>query len=256
VAEILRLNFDPSTLHPFRAGDLVELTVRQALFYGGKRNINEGHDTDPAYNFDIRLVTAAYGLPTPEVITLADVMNPGGQPADPQSWPAMFDPTRATGGEHWQGMRVRIDGLLLVTTSGWNPTNRWSDRKCTVTDGQGRYLTLRHPRYSLGPALTNLFDAVGIFTQESGSGVQGTNGYELFVQQVIPRDPPALVITPVIALRWPSSGAVYQLESRRDLSSADWFAVTNPPALIDGLNTVLQPPAPNPEEFYRLRKTN
>ena len=49
MAEILRLNLDPSTMHQFRAGDLVEMTVRQSLFYGGKRNINEGHDIDPAY---------------------------------------------------------------------------------------------------------------------------------------------------------------------------------------------------------------
>ena len=47
VSEILRLNCDPSNLHPFKAGDLVEMTVRRAEFYGGKRNINEAHDIDP-----------------------------------------------------------------------------------------------------------------------------------------------------------------------------------------------------------------
>ena len=111
VAEILRLNFDPANLHEFRAGDLVEITVRQAEFYGGKRNINEAHDIDPASNFDIRLVTANYGLPAPEVITLADVMQPGRRPANWTTWPAIFDQTRATGGEHWQGMRVRLNNL-------------------------------------------------------------------------------------------------------------------------------------------------
>jgi hypothetical protein len=125
-----------------------------------------------------------------------------------------------------------------------------------VTDGQGRYFTLRHPRYTLGPAPAAKFDAVGIFTQESGSGIQGTNGYELFVQQVIPQDPPALAIAPAIALRWPASGAVYQLESRPDLNSTNWFPVTNTPVIMDAQNTILVPPVSDPQQFYRLRKTN
>jgi hypothetical protein len=256
VAEICRLIYDPNTGRKFRAGDLIEVTAQQALFFGGKRNINEGHDVDPAANFTISLVTSNYGLPTPEVITLADVVQPGGSASDPQSWPAIFDQTRATGGEHWQGLRVRINGLLLVTTNGWNPANLWGARLCTVTDGQGRYFTLRHPHYTLGPTPTNKFDAVGIFTQESGSGIQGTNGYELFVQQVIPADPPALAIAHVIALRWPANGATYQLESRPDLNSTNWFPVTNTPVIIDEQNTVLVPPVSDPQQFYRLRKTN
>jgi hypothetical protein len=256
VPEILRLNFDPSNLHPFRAGDLIEITVRQALFYGGKRNINEGHDIDPASNFDIRLVTANYGLPTPEVITLAEVMQPGGIASDRSTWLPIFDQTRATGGEHWQGMRVRINNLTLATTNGWNPTNTWGNRLCTVTDGAGRFFTLRHPRYSLGAAPTNQFDAIGIFSQESGSSSQGTNGYELFVQQILPQGSPVLAVAQKIALTWPVSGAAYQLERRPDLNSTNWFPVTNPPALMDGQNTILVPPNANPQQFYRLRRTN
>jgi hypothetical protein len=256
VAEICRLNCDPNTGRKFRAGDLIEVTARQALFFGGKRNINEGHDVDPAANFDLSLVASNYGLPTPEVITLADLVQPGGSASDPQSWPAIFDPTRATGGEHWQGIRVRINGLLLATANGWNPTNLWGARLCTATDGLGRYFTLRHPRRALGPAPTAKFDAVGIFTQESGSGIQGANGYELFVQQVIPQAAPTLAIAPTIALRWPASGAAYQLESRPDLNSTNWFAVTNAPVIMDGQNTVLVPPVTDPQQFYRLRKTN
>jgi hypothetical protein len=256
VAEVCRLSHEPSTGRRFQAGDLIDVTARQALFFGGKRNINEGHDVDPAANFDISLVVSNYGLPAPEAITLADVMLPGGSAADPSSWPAIFDPSRATGGEHWQGLRVRLDGLLLVTSNGWSPTNLWGGRKCTVTDGQNRYFTLRHPRYSLGPAPGGKFDAVGIFTQESGSGLQGTNGYELFVQQVIPQVPPTLTIVPAIVLRWPVSGAVCQLESRSDLNSTNWHPVTNPPVVMDGQNAVLVPPTAEPQQFYRLRKTN
>lgn len=255
VAEINRLSHDPQTGRRFRTGDLVRLTAQRALFYGGKRNVNEAHDVSPAADFTFELITPDYGLPTPEVITLADVMRPGGDPAEPASWLAIFDATRATGGEHWQGMRVRINDLSLVTTNGWNPTNLWSARLCTVTDGAGRFFNLRHPRYSLGPAPANRFDAIGIFTQESGSGVLGTNGYELFVQQVIPRDPPALAIAETISLAWPANGATFQLEYRTDLNPTNWFPVNTPPVVIDGQHVVLEPPSA-PQRFYRLRQTN
>lgn len=256
VSEILRLNFDPSNLHQFRAGDLVEITVRAAEFYGGKRNINEAHDIDPASNFDIHLVTANYGLPAPETITLADVMNVGGVATNSSTWLPIFDQTRATGGEHYQGMRVRLNNLSLVTTNGWNPTNTWGNRLCTVTDGVGRFFTLRHPRYSLGAAPTTQFDAIGIFNQESGSGSQGTNGYELFVQQVLPHNPaPELAIGLNVTISWPANTDTYQLEWRAQVDAGEWTPVTNTPAVINGMNTVVLPPS-SPQRFYQLRKTN
>ncbi len=256
VAEILRLSFDPATMHRFQAGDLVEMTVRQSLFYGGKRNINEGHDIDPAYNFDLRLVTANYGLPAPEVITLAEVMNAGGTADNPSTWLPIFDQTRATGGERYQGMRVRLNHLALVTTNGWNPTNTWGNRLCTVTDGLGRFLSLRHPRYSLGPAPATPFDAIGIFNQESGSGSQGTNGYELFVQQVLPHHPaPELAISVNVTMSWPATSDTYQLEWRSQADAGEWTPVTNAPVVINDLNTVMLPPS-SPQRFYQLRKTN
>lgn len=255
VSEILRLNFDPSNLHQFRAGDLIEITVKAAEFYGGKRNVNEAHNIDPAYNFDIRIVTTNYGLPTPEVITLADVMNVGGVAATPSTWQPIFDQTRATGGEHYQGMRVRLNNLTLISTNEWNPTNTWGNRLCTVTDGAGRFFSLRHPRYSLGDALTNQFDAIGIFSQESGSGSQGTNGYELFVQQVIPQDAPALAIAAKAAISWPVSGAAFALEYASDVNSTNWTVLSNAPVTIEGRNTVLDD-LTNPQRYYRLHKTN
>jgi hypothetical protein len=256
VAEILRLNFDPVNMHQFRAGDLVEMTVRQSLFYGGKRNINEGHDIDPDYNFDIRLVTASYGLPAPEAITLADVMNVGGVAATPSTWLPIFDQTRATGGERYQGMRVRLNSLSLVTTNGWNPTNTWGNRLCTVTDGAGRFFSLRHPRYALGAAPAAQFDAIGIFNQESGSGSQGTNGYELFIQQILPHHPaPELAVGLNATLSWPANTDTYQLEWRELVDMGLWTPVTNTPVVINGMNTVILPPS-SPQRFYQLRKTN
>jgi hypothetical protein len=256
VPEVLRLNYDPTRLHPFRAGDLIEITARQSQFYGGKRNINEGHDIDPAYNFDIRLVTADYGLPAPEVITLADVMQPGGDATNRSTWLPLFDPTRASGGEHWQGMRVRLNGLTLVTTNEWNTSNPWGNRLCTVTDGAGRFFSLRHPRYSVGPAPEGQFDAIGIFSQESGAANHGTNGYELFVQQVLPHtSTPELTIGLHVTLSWPVSPDPFQLEWRSQADTGEWTPVTNAPVVLNGQNTVILPPN-SPQRFYQLRKSN
>lgn len=250
VAEVLRLSYDPATLHPFRAGDLIEVTARQSLFYGGKRNLNEGHDIDPAYNFDLKLITANYGLPAPEVITLADVMQPGGVAEDRATWQPIFDATRATGGEHWQGMRVRVNDLTLVSTNGWNPASAWGARLSTATDGNNRFLSLRHPRYSLGAAPTAKFDAIGIFTQEGGN----TNGYELFVQQVLPQAPaPEVAIGLNVTISWPVSAQTYQLEWRAQADTGEWATVTNAPAVIDGAKTVILAPGAA-QRFYRLRQ--
>jgi hypothetical protein len=254
VSEILRLNHDPSTGHPFRAGDLIEVTARRSLFYGGKRNINEAHDIEPETNFELRLLQASHGLPAPEVITLADVMQIGGDPGDRKTWPALFDPTRATGAEHYQGMRVHLTDITLLSTEGWNPTNSWSTRLCTVTDGAGRLFSLRHPRYGVGPAPAGPFDAIGIFTQESGSGSQGTNGYELFVQQVLPHWPaPAISIALNVTVAWPATTDTCQLEWRAQVDAGEWTPVPNAPVVVDGTNTVILPPA-SPQRFYQLRK--
>lgn len=253
VREILRLNHDPETGHRFRAGDLIEVTASRSLFYGGKRNINEAHSVDPAADFTIKLLSPGHGLPAPEVITLADVMLPGGDPADWTTWPTRFDPTRASGGEHYQGMRVRINGLTLLTTNGWDAGKRWSERLCTVTDGEGRYFRLRHPRRNLGPAPSGPFDVIGIFTQESGSGVQGTNDYELFIQRVISREPVMLEIARTVTLTWPANGAEYQLEYRTEVMSGEqWLPVPAAPALINGQHLVIEP-VTAPRRFYRLR---
>jgi hypothetical protein len=245
-AEILRLNYDPATMHQFRAGDLIQVTARQSDFYGGKRNITEGHSIDPAYNFDISLVTSNYGLPEPQVITLSDIKNANDT--------FIFDKTRVTGDEHYQGMRVRINNLTLTTTNGWNATNTWGNRLCTATDGTGRTFSLRHSRRDIGTAPTGTFDAVGIFNQESGSGNQGTNGYELIVQSVIPQAAQTMAIAQKAVITWPVSGAACMVEYSTDLSSTNWTVLTNTTTVVDGQNTVLD--SISNSRFYRLRKTN
>lgn len=251
-AEVERLNHDPAGGRALRKGDLVAVTANRSLFYGGKRNVNEAHDKDPAADFTLSLVVPDYGLPEPEVLSLASVVNP--DDGDPATSEEIFDATRATGGERWQGMRVRLTRLQVVDASGWNPTHLWGARKCRVTDGDGRFFTLRHPRQDLGPAPTGWFDAVGVFNQESGSGSQGTNGYELFLQQVLPASEPALEIAIKTVVSWPGALANYQLLSATALEGP-YAPVTNAPVRWEDRQAVLQDPAEASARFYRLERT-
>ncbi len=248
--EVSRVSHDPATGRAFQKGDLVTITANGALFYGGMENINEEHSTDPAMNFTLSLAAAGYGLPAPEVISLSSVISTN---LGPTGHYDIFDPTRATGGEHYQGMRVRLNGLTLVTTNGWTTNSDWSSRYCTATDGEGRQFPLIHPLYDLGPAPTNRFDATGVFLQESGSGTDGTFGYELFVQAIAPAADPVLAIASKPVITWPGSLANYQLEASPAVSGAPWTAVTNAPVLVNGQNTVILEPGTAPA-FYRLRQ--
>jgi len=183
-AEMNRVNYDATSGHQFRQGDLVMVTVNKSLFYGGKLNINESHRTASANDFSISLITANYGLPTPDALTLSNLYASPDAPGYDPAYP-MFDQTRTTGAEHYQGMYVRLNGLTLTDSSGWSETD-WADRLCDVTDGLGHEFTLRIPLYDLGDIPAGAFDVYGIINQESGSGINGRMGYELFVTSVVP----------------------------------------------------------------------
>jgi hypothetical protein len=249
-AEVARVGSDAVSGHVFRKGDLVTVTANGSLFYGGMQNINEEHSTDPALDFSVSLVSANYGLPEPEVISLASVISTNLGPGGHYD---IFDSTRATGGEHWQGMRARINGLTLVDAAGWTTNADWGARSCAVTDGEGRQFSLVHPLQDIGPAPTNRFDAVGIFIQESGSGSDGTFGYKLFVQQIEPSAPANLAIALKSVISWPGSLANYQLQSRTSLASTNWTAVTNAPVLVDGQQTVIVDSAGG-QRYFRLQR--
>jgi hypothetical protein len=250
--ELARVNHDAATGHRFQAGDLVRITARRCLFRGGQRNINEAHDTDPAADFEMSLVTANYGLPPPEIISLSDLVRK--DDGNPETREDIFDSSRATGGERYQGTRVRLTHLRLVTTNGWNPPASWSDRFCTVTDGENRYFQVVTPRYSLGPAPTGVFDAVGVVLQESGSGVDGTYGYELFVQEVVPHAP-LLVLARGGHLTWPETEETYQLEYAPSLAEESWKPCTNAPALVGGRYEFVAPLSER-QCYFRLRRSN
>jgi len=250
-AEVWRVSHDPVTGYAFHKGDLVTVTANGSLFYGGMQNINEEHTIDPAYDFSISLVSSNYGLPAPEVISLSSVISTNLSATGHYD---IFDPTRATGGEHWQGMRVRINALTLVTTNGWNTNADWSSRYCTATDGEGRQFPLIHPLYDLGLAPTNRFDATGVFLQESGSGIDGTFGYELFVQEIEPSATVALNIAlqnSSVVLSWPASLGNWQLQSINSLSNTNWMAVTNAPVVMGGQDIVIWEPTTR-QKFFRL----
>ena len=248
--EVYRVSHDPATGHAFQRGDLVTVTANGALFYGGMENINEEHSTDPQYEFTISLVTSNYGLPEPQVIPISAVI---GTTLSPTGHYDIFDPTRQSGGEFYQGMRVRVDGMTLLTTNGWNTNSDWSSRYCTAVDAQGRQFPLIHPLYDLGPAPTNVFNAMGVFMQESGSSTDGTFGYELFVQEIFTN---IAVLTignqggsPVIS--WPSVLTHYQLQASDSLANPNWTTLTNVPVVVNSNNTV-SVSAGASQQFYRL----
>ena len=150
-------------------------------------------------------------------------------------------------------MRVRISGLTLIATNGWNTNVDWNSRFCIATDGEGRQLPIVHPLYDLGPAPANPFDATGILLQESGSGTDGTFGYELFVQEISASDPLVLSIGTKPVITWPASLANYQLQARDALNATNWMAVPIQPVVVEGQNSVIL----NPQEaqrFYRLER--
>jgi hypothetical protein len=248
--EVYRVSHDTATGCALHKGDLVMITANGSLFYGGMQNINEEHSTSTNYDFTISLVSSNFGLPAPQVISLSSVISTNLSATGHYD---IFDPTRATGGEHFQGMRVRINGLMLVSSSGWDTNSDWSSRYCTATDGEGRQFPLIHPLYDLGPAPTNQFDATGVFLQESGSGTDGTFGYELFVQEIAPSSSAVLDLANQPVITWPASLANYEVQSSDSLTSPNWTTVTNSPALVNGQNTVVLTPG-GAQKFFRLHR--
>ncbi|NLB66348.1 MAG: hypothetical protein GX803_07765 [Lentisphaerae bacterium] len=235
--ELQRILFDGQG-RKFRKGDVVEVTARQAIFYNGKVNINKAHRTTPDNNFDIALVKANAGLPKAEPITLADLKDGNDE--------AIFDATRLSGGEFYQGVRVRLDGVRLTDTNGWGET-MWADRVCTVEDASGRTLLLRMPLTALGEPPSSWFSAIGILNQEGSN----TSGYELFVQEIGPE----LKMTvsggrPSVSFSTDYEGFV--LEATDDLEGGEWTLVDMMPRMM----IVIEDDGDADTRHYRLRKAD
>lgn len=173
LAELDRLSHDPNSGHAFQRGDLVEVRARApGLFFRGKTNINEQHTSNPQANFDVCLLEADYGLPTPELIGLSDVKDPNDA--------FIFDQQRLEGAEHYQGTLVRVNDVGFVDPNDWGP-----DGELVVQDGTGRTLPVKLGRgggFSVYDPPPPPFDVIAIFDQEDTNGEDGwKDGYRLWV---------------------------------------------------------------------------
>ncbi|HPS53983.1 MAG TPA: hypothetical protein PLP05_00150 [Sedimentisphaerales bacterium] len=154
LSEIYALNHDPTTGYEFSAGDKVRVTGL-LKYYNGKTNINERHSTEEDNNITIELVEPAVGLPKPWVITLSDVKDANDN--------KIFDATRLSGGEYYQGQLVRINDVSFVERN-WG-----ADNTAVITDGTGRTLPVKYGTgygFSKSCNLAETFDVIGIFDQE------------------------------------------------------------------------------------------
>ncbi len=172
LAELDRLNHDPITGRAFRSGDLVEVRARApGLFFRGKTNINEQHQKTTLADFDVVLLQPNYTLPAPQTITLADVKDSVDE--------FIFDQSRATGAEHYQGSFVRFEDVQF-TAGTWGP-----NQSMTITDGAGRTLPVLlgfGSGFTEYPSPTGSFDIVGVFDQEDKISTDGwKGGYRLWV---------------------------------------------------------------------------
>lgn len=169
-SELWRLNHDSITGYTFQAGDRVRITGWY-MFYKGKTNINEKHKNDPFYDVSIELVTPAVGLPEPEIITLDLVKDSSNQ--------FIFDQTRTTGCEYYQGRLVRVDNVSIV-----DPANWVANGTVTIQDSTGRTFPVKlgigdgFTRYSCP---TGQISVVAVLDQEASSYTICKDGYRLWV---------------------------------------------------------------------------
>ena len=146
-------------------------------------NVLRLHASDPGLSFDVKYLGHP-GLPAPEHFQLADIWDDG-------SGAVAFDPTAASGGEHYQGSYVSLDNVRLADgeSANWN-----ANGLVTVEDAEGRQFTLQlglNPDFNPANAPLGYFNAVGIFDQEAPSGGPFDTGYEVWVM-----DPNAISSVP------------------------------------------------------------
>ena len=196
ISELDRLDYSAGTeTTPVRAGDWIEIRARAGLFYLGKSNINEQHNNDRDWNtgeigtdhdFEVVVLQHGFGLPAPAALTLGDLKHSDDAP--------IFDPTRATGGEHYQLTRVAIEDVTLDDAAGWG-ADTYPD--LLLLDDTTRSLTLhlgRDPMFDKVFPPTGSFTVTGILTQEAeGYPPDFTTGYYLIAVSAADFDPPLQV---------------------------------------------------------------
>lgn len=168
--ELCRINHDPNTGYTFAAGDRVRVTGWYK-FYKGKINVNEKHEADPMFDFEVELVEPAVGLPAPEVITLDLVKDVNDE--------YIFDSSRLTGCEYYQARLVRINDVNIIDPENWGP-----DNTVTVTDANGLTFPVK---LGIGDGVTRYacpmgqIDVIAIFDQESSGYTVCKDGYRLWM---------------------------------------------------------------------------
>lgn len=171
IDELFGLNNDPNTGYTFRQGDRVRVTGTY-MFYGGKLNINERHQVNEAYDFEIDLLKPAVGLPQPEEVSLSELKYPDDT--------FRFDPNRLTGPEYYQARLVRINDVTVVDTGAWMPGGI-----IAVEDASGLTFPVK---LGIGRGIskydcpTGQIDIIGIMNQEgAGWPPDCTGGYQVLV---------------------------------------------------------------------------
>lgn len=162
ISELSRLN-----AAQFSSGDRIRVTGYY-LSYSGKANVNEQHNKNPDHDFTIELMERGVGLPRPEVVTLNALKD------DDDHF--IFDPTRQTGGEHYQARLIKLENVYFVDANDWGPhgelviTNGAKTFPVKLGRGNGIYVGSNN--------LTEPFDIIGIMDQESPNLI---DGYRLYV---------------------------------------------------------------------------
>jgi hypothetical protein len=168
--ELCCINRDPNSGYIFAAGDRVKVTGWYK-FYKGKINVNEKHQVESMYDFEVELLEPAAGLPQPEVITLDDVKDVNDE--------YIFDQTRLTGCEYYQARLARINDVNIIDPENWGP-----DNTVTITDATGLTFPVK---LGIGDGFTRYdcptgqIDIIAIFDQESSGYMVCKDGYRLWV---------------------------------------------------------------------------
>ena len=170
--EMERVNYPGSATAPLQRGDLIRVDARApGLFFAGKFNINEQHSKDAANNFDLTILERGL-TPQASLIDLTYLKDASDQ--------FIFDETRATGCEHYQGSLVHLDNLSLVD----DPSKWVLDGTVMVRQGD-LTMPLRlglHPELlTIAPTADSLFSITAILDQETPGGGPFTGGYRLWL---------------------------------------------------------------------------
>jgi hypothetical protein len=159
-----------SSLSGLSYGDEVQVTFYGTSAYKGKVNITSEHNTTTQFSVSVLNHNVA---PTATAITLADLKD--------SSDSFIFDSTRATGCERYQGTLVHLDGLTVADPSDWKSggevTVRQGDLTFTLDLGLDSSLFTTDIKNAISSSTISIS---AILDQEDGTYV-GDSGYSLWL---------------------------------------------------------------------------